>query len=361
MIECTGTLERAQSRAHYMIPIRASRLTNQSVLANTHITPRLPHPSSPPLCSDNTQLCHHPAVPSPTINHPSSLLFPTFDMPLSSPAPVRRRARRPHPPFIPRNPFRYARRRRRSALSSGPFSSDLHPVQNPIYIYPGLLRGVRDNAIALDNQCPAVLYKCRECRRERISERPPTCPHQTACAICLDEFHGKDLVRKLPCNINHVFHSKCILDWFVLHHRCPLCNESITNSLKPLVFTHSLDYPCPPLQIHPPLSYEASFPRLRRMHAYRTAPRASVLTPPTDPIIPREEITPLEASSLRGLHPAPLPTVPVLHNNSCQHSSESTQKLSVSEKPKKKNRVPRTYSYIVHDNVRMEMNPIVPV
>lgn len=31
------------------------------------------------------------------------------------------------------------------------------------------------------------------------------------------------------------------------------------------------------------------------------------------------------------------------------------------DKAKKKSRGPRTYSYIVHDNVRMEMNPVIPV
>lgn len=184
-----------------------------------------------------------------------------------------------------------------------PYDSQL----KPIYIYPGLLRIVREKAIALDNQCPAVLYKCTMCRRERDkatataaaeraaawaavfdgkfavkddvadddgltdgapvscastasvatvasapacplsgaagtamrsrrnavrlgSEIMAECPHQMACAICLDEFHGKDLVRKLPCNSNHVFHSKCILDWFVSHQRCPLCNEPVVRA-----------------------------------------------------------------------------------------------------------------------------------
>lgn len=56
------------------------------------------------------------------------------------------------------------------------------------------------------------------------------CPHAVSCPICLEDFHSKDLVRKLPCNSNHVFHSKCILDWFVSHQRCPLCNQSVVKS-----------------------------------------------------------------------------------------------------------------------------------
>ena len=57
-----------------------------------------------------------------------------------------------------------------------PFSSPYRPhpprtpqesPPKPIYIYPGLLRIFRDKAIAPDNQCPAVHYKCRECCKDQ--------------------------------------------------------------------------------------------------------------------------------------------------------------------------------------------------
>lgn len=259
--------------------------------------------------------------PTPTVYATPALHSPTPDLArlsASSPLLVRHRNRRQSPP---------------------------QPPPKPIYIYPGLLRIVRDKAIALDNQCPAVLYKCRDCRRQNPSaparsdpplveglpsveqdlppQQMPSCPHQTACPICLDEFHGKDLVRKLPCNPTHVFHSKCILDWFVSHHRCPLCNESVSN--------------VPPARrSHPP----------RRISDPDLAARQLPLSPP-------------------GTTSAPAPPS---HSRERPHGSvhlrrdnDSPRQKSSSTDKGRKRRGPRTYSYIVHDNVRMEMNPYIPV
>jgi hypothetical protein len=43
------------------------------------------------------------------------------------------------------------------------------------------------------------------------------------CSICLDNFHNKILVKKLPCN--HIFHSKCINKWFDINYICPNCRQ----------------------------------------------------------------------------------------------------------------------------------------
>jgi len=51
------------------------------------------------------------------------------------------------------------------------------------------------------------------------------------CVICFEEFQIGASVRKIPV-CQHVFHSKCIEDWFRsklqdITHKCPLCNSDI--------------------------------------------------------------------------------------------------------------------------------------
>jgi hypothetical protein len=51
------------------------------------------------------------------------------------------------------------------------------------------------------------------------------------CAICLDYFNENEkcLVTPLPCNNKHIFHSKCINEWFLKQNKCPLCKTDITS------------------------------------------------------------------------------------------------------------------------------------
>ncbi|CDF38618.1 unnamed protein product [Chondrus crispus] len=306
---------------------------------------------------------------------------------------VRRRARTNLHSLFTRSRFRHSSRRRHSNLATvpssdqdrssvpedGSFSSFLHRYRphppstpresppKPIYIYPGLLRIFRDKAIALDNQCPAVHYKCRECRKDQktpVADRQvppengdsdfghsamqipplhliaPQCPHQVSCAICLEEFHGKDLVRKLPCNVNHVFHSKCILDWFISQHRCPLCNESVTNHTR----TNQTEIRRVPGTPH-------------RMNA-----DGELLATDTQTDVHAQQPT-LSASEISSSQPAARDQSrgqPSAHHR--RHETQvSRQKPPPGEKGKKKQRGSRTYSYIVHDSVRMELNRVTPV
>lgn len=343
-----------------------------------------------------------------------------------SPPSVPRRARTQRPSLFSRNLFRYQHRRRHTTLdifsshqsgqqqppsdytyhsssflnrhrfrnSSHQSTHHYHP--KPIYIYPGLLRIVRDKAIAFDNQCPAVLYKCRECRRDNRSAQQtpavnshtsnqhlnaptldhhsstpsaspsPKCSHQVSCPICLEEFHGKDLVRKLPCNVNHIFHSKCILDWFISHHRCPLCNDSVSNTLEASSTTNianitrmddnlvggvpvpSLDHAAGVLVVQS----EPSSRRHLRLHRQRAVsyshPPSAQYVPPQEP--PRRQVSsPGEQEDDEGED----------EQKGLQKGEE--QKLAQGEKTRRKTRGSRTYSYIVHDNVRMELNPFIPV
>jgi hypothetical protein len=34
----------------------------------------------------------------------------------------------------------------------------------------------------------------------------------------------------MPCDIRHVFHTKCIEEWFLNENCCPMCKTPITNA-----------------------------------------------------------------------------------------------------------------------------------
>ncbi|KYK56390.1 hypothetical protein DCS_03390 [Drechmeria coniospora] len=48
------------------------------------------------------------------------------------------------------------------------------------------------------------------------------CSKGTTCAICIELVEDREMVRRLGCG--HVFHSSCIMRWFLKQHDiCPLC------------------------------------------------------------------------------------------------------------------------------------------
>ncbi len=49
---------------------------------------------------------------------------------------------------------------------------------------------------------------------------------QESCAICVEDFKNKDILRVLPCK--HFFHIKCIDEWLTNHSDvCPLCKSQV--------------------------------------------------------------------------------------------------------------------------------------
>ncbi|KAI3677168.1 hypothetical protein L1987_86789 [Smallanthus sonchifolius] len=46
------------------------------------------------------------------------------------------------------------------------------------------------------------------------------------CAVCLGDLENGDMVRLLP-NCKHLFHVKCIDEWFVGHTSCPVCRVPV--------------------------------------------------------------------------------------------------------------------------------------
>lgn len=49
--------------------------------------------------------------------------------------------------------------------------------------------------------------------------------NETVCSICLENFKNDDNVRLLQCH--HVYHDKCIKEWFERSSKCPLCNKNV--------------------------------------------------------------------------------------------------------------------------------------
>ena len=48
---------------------------------------------------------------------------------------------------------------------------------------------------------------------------------KTSCIICFEEFSRGVFVRKLHCA--HIFHSKCIDEWYLNNNKCPLCKRDM--------------------------------------------------------------------------------------------------------------------------------------
>nr|GME15419.1 NEP1-interacting protein-like 1 [Ipomoea batatas] len=46
------------------------------------------------------------------------------------------------------------------------------------------------------------------------------------CAICLQDFEGREYVRMLP-SCRHSFHLPCIDEWLVRHGNCPVCRTDV--------------------------------------------------------------------------------------------------------------------------------------
>eukprot|EP00826_Nyctotherus_ovalis_P050002 TRINITY_DN6086_c0_g1_i1.p1 TRINITY_DN6086_c0_g1~~TRINITY_DN6086_c0_g1_i1.p1 ORF type:complete len:213 (+),score=36.27 TRINITY_DN6086_c0_g1_i1:242-880(+) len=47
----------------------------------------------------------------------------------------------------------------------------------------------------------------------------------TMCTICLGEYVRDDLVCIGKCHEAHIFHKKCLAEWFAVKLTCPLCNS----------------------------------------------------------------------------------------------------------------------------------------
>uniref|UniRef100_A0A7N4UZW5 Ring finger protein 149 n=2 Tax=Sarcophilus harrisii TaxID=9305 RepID=A0A7N4UZW5_SARHA len=49
------------------------------------------------------------------------------------------------------------------------------------------------------------------------------------CAVCIENYKPKDIVRILPCK--HIFHRTCIDPWLLDHRTCPMCKLDVIKAL----------------------------------------------------------------------------------------------------------------------------------
>lgn len=204
----------------------------------------------------------------------------------------------------------------------------------PIYIYPGLLRVLRHSAIALDSRCPAAVYRCAQCEAAGTAATRARCPHANACAICLDEFHGRDLVRRMPCSSAHVFHTRCILNWFKGNDKCPLCMDVV--SAHPVKQSVRICEDAPrrlqPCQAAAAVAAAAA-----------AAAATTTTTPPISAHHPRPPPSGQDPASMREFRRPP-------------EVIGDTREFQSGPVLRRHKKGPRTYSYIVYDSVRMEVD-----
>ena len=74
------------------------------------------------------------------------------------------------------------------------------------------------------NSCDNVYlnYKTNKSLLEKINISETV---ESFCPICLDEYNDKETISKLNCN--HIFHKKCIKEWFHNNNNCPNCRKII--------------------------------------------------------------------------------------------------------------------------------------
>ena len=78
-----------------------------------------------------------------------------------------------------------------------------------------------------NNICLSLLKKYKEYRINRgllqnITFKEINSPE---CIICLEEYNNRDNIIKLECG--HIYHKKCVEDWFKINSNCPNCRNSI--------------------------------------------------------------------------------------------------------------------------------------
>lgn len=70
--------------------------------------------------------------------------------------------------------------------------------------------------------------ECKECNDSVIDFSDiiiydPEKIQDSECSICMENYDEKSSVIKIPCN--HMYHEKCILQWFENNKTCPLCRN----------------------------------------------------------------------------------------------------------------------------------------
>ena len=67
--------------------------------------------------------------------------------------------------------------------------------------------------------CSSITLSGRKCKRIAVEDGKCAAHMKHTCTICFEETKSSD--KRLKCK--HVFHPKCIMNWFVESMECPVC------------------------------------------------------------------------------------------------------------------------------------------
>lgn len=92
-------------------------------------------------------------------------------------------------------------------------STNLRPIFDIFYNYPGIRRNIPTNA--------EIIQSTRNIIYNEIEN-----PLNTSCPICFDEFTSNQVVTEIN-GCHHLFRTSEINDWFQSHPTCPVCRYNI--------------------------------------------------------------------------------------------------------------------------------------
>ncbi|GJQ13881.1 hypothetical protein GpartN1_g5672.t1 [Galdieria partita] len=87
--------------------------------------------------------------------------------------------------------------------------------------------GWRRNLLSwLTNQVPSVPASKKVIEKLKTFQLTDDIPSDNSeCVVCAESFQAGDEAKQLPCK--HLYHSACILSWFLEHNSCPLCRHEL--------------------------------------------------------------------------------------------------------------------------------------
>ena len=88
-----------------------------------------------------------------------------------------------------------------------------------------ILTKIRRRNREIANSLPASLLRMQKLCPKKTFRSLPKAFSKQPCPICLDEFEEKSEVRVMPCN--HVYHLKCIDQWFERSTMCCFCKMEV--------------------------------------------------------------------------------------------------------------------------------------
>ncbi|CAO2817337.1 unnamed protein product [Amaranthus hypochondriacus] len=109
-------------------------------------------------------------------------------------------------------------------LAVNNFNREVYDFDSNVDMYEAILGEMEDRMNECRGSPPAA---------ESVIENLPSIwvsvesveENEVVCAICRDDFSGKEVVKQLPCL--HYFHGDCIVPWLKMRNTCPVCRHEL--------------------------------------------------------------------------------------------------------------------------------------